>query len=362
MSRRRPVPLGNRRRALVLGALLVTAVAGCGNGSRDDYGGDGFAPDRIGRLGSLRDLVVVARSGDSAASALLVDRFEATQGDWGQFAGSEAGARVQADDVTRLGNPALPVGGMTLEQAHAFARWRYCRLPTAAEWRLATVGDLRRAMRFPWGQRLDATRANTADLRLGRTTPVGTFESGRRQGGDWPYDLIGNVREWTVTVPDSWFEASGVAEGGSFRGAQRYALGLAAVRAWSPAPGMLPTGLIVAVGGRRVPRRVVGVDYETPMIDVFEQRFDTQAGDERASRTGVRVYTTVGELLARLVADDQRVDDAGRRQVRQLLRREGHHELFARALEESTFAALDLPEDTVGGWLLALLRDGSGRR
>ena len=40
----------------------------------------------------------------------------------------------------------------------------------------------------------------------GEATPVGTFESGRRAGSDTPYDLVGNVREWSESVPASWCE------------------------------------------------------------------------------------------------------------------------------------------------------------
>src|SRR5690606_25109281 len=66
----------------------------------------------------------------------------------------------------------------------------------AEEWEYAcTRGG---ANRFPWGDKLDATRVNTGELGLMRSTPVGTFESGRR--GDAAFDLIGNVGEWTETV------------------------------------------------------------------------------------------------------------------------------------------------------------------
>ena len=146
------------RRAALLGALLLAACSGDQRAP-----GPGRGPVlREGRFGSLRDFVLVDRDGASAGAALFVDRFEATQADWLQFAASASGADVGAGAVIVKGRSSLPVGGMDLRQARAFARWRCGRLPSEEEWLRVTGGGGRSP--FPWGSKEDATRANTGDL------------------------------------------------------------------------------------------------------------------------------------------------------------------------------------------------------
>jgi hypothetical protein len=85
-----------------------------------------------------------------------------------------------------------------LHRAREFAAWRFCRLPREEEWEYAcTQGG---STAYPWGGNFFQTWANTHGLRLGRVTRVGSFESGRSSGG--PFDLIGNVAEWTESI--SW--------------------------------------------------------------------------------------------------------------------------------------------------------------
>ena len=158
---------------------------------------------RGGRFGSSRDFVLFVGVGGARGEALLVDRFEVTQADWSQFS-SQLEGLAAASDLGLAGADALPASGMDLAQARAFAGWRLGRLPTSDEWRRVTAGGGNSP--FPWGVKQFATHANTGDLGLGEAMPVGTFESGRRAGGDMPYDLIGNVREWTETVPLEWLE------------------------------------------------------------------------------------------------------------------------------------------------------------
>ena len=164
------------------------------------------ALQRAGRYGSLRDLVLFASTDPVDAEALFVDRFEVTRGDWKEFAVSEAGRAAGAPTVLSGGDPDLPIGGIDLTLARAFAAWRFLRLPRREEWLVAAAVDGR--SRYPWGGRDDPLRTNSAELGLGRATPVGTFESGRRGGGDQPYDLVGNVSEWTESVPVAWWSAA----------------------------------------------------------------------------------------------------------------------------------------------------------
>jgi formylglycine-generating enzyme required for sulfatase activity len=95
-----------------------------------------------------------------------------------------------------------PVVGVSWYEAVAFCDWlsekysRRFRLPTEAEWEKAARGadDVRV---YPWGDRDEINRANTAELGLGRTTPVNAFPLGASPFG--VFDMSGNVFEWTLS-------------------------------------------------------------------------------------------------------------------------------------------------------------------
>jgi len=107
------------------------------------------------------------------------------------------------------GNPAQPVVGVCWYEAHAYCLWlndvlesdRY-RLPSEAEWEAAARG---RSVwrRYAWGDDFDPLRANTAETRLGVTTPVGVFPEGATPDTGL-LDLCGNVWEWTQ---DTWHDS-----------------------------------------------------------------------------------------------------------------------------------------------------------
>jgi formylglycine-generating enzyme required for sulfatase activity len=327
------------RRLAVL--ALSWVVVACGGDPGVGVGSVG-SNQRSGRFGSLRDFVLVDRD-----AGLFVDRFEATQADWVGFAATDRGRAVAAGDVSIIGRLSLPVGGMDLLQARAFASWRCGRLPSEREWQGVTEGGGRGS--FPWGTKEDATRANTGDLGLRERMPVGTFESGRKAGGDAPYDLIGNVREWTETVPPEWCLDSGPDPSSFSRSLARVERN-PSLAAWGDRFGLVPAGLLVASGGPGVPRRCVGADFETQMRFVRERSFDTQAAGERRLRTGLRVYATAAELVERLVGLRGEVDGDERLQLQAFVGRRGH-----RAALASVAAGLDaasLPARSAGRALL----------
>lgn len=297
---------------------------------------------RRGQFGSLRDFVLYARPQDPPETALLVDRFEVTQDDWAAFARTEEGIAVAARGVGSRGSGALPASGMTLQQARAFARWRLGRLPTEAEWVRATEAG--GSSPFPWGVKEFATHANSGNLGLGERTPVGTFESGRRAGFNSPYDLIGNVREWTETVPDDWCGEAGI--GPSFVANRRRVLTTPALSSWSVL-GIVPPAMVATVGSGGAPRRVVGVDYATPLSDIATPQDDRQMPDERRLRTGMRVYTTVGELLGRLLSMTRPATAEERLQMVRFVARKGHRDVLVKAFRNSPLADATFPSGSV---------------
>jgi formylglycine-generating enzyme required for sulfatase activity len=84
--------------------------------------------------------------------------------------------------------------------AMAFCHWasatlgQNIALPTSAQWQRAFQGDDARA--YPWGNRFDKDRCNTAENNLKMTTIVMRYDDGRSPYG--VYDMAGNVWEWCV--------------------------------------------------------------------------------------------------------------------------------------------------------------------
>lgn len=125
-----------------------------------------------------------------------------------------------------------PVVLVSWHSANAYCRWEGKRLPTEAEWEKAARGTDGRV--FPWGNKLEATRANIPNLGLGDTTPVNAFDEGRSPYG--LYDMAGNVFQWT----SDWFlpypgnkaphpnygETLKVLRGGSFYDCSYYRCGI----------------------------------------------------------------------------------------------------------------------------------------
>ncbi|MBX3463079.1 MAG: SUMF1/EgtB/PvdO family nonheme iron enzyme [Planctomycetes bacterium] len=321
MTARPRATLPGSRTAAVAALLVVAAgLAACRRDGGIDGGG---ALVRSGRFGSLRDFVLIERLEHGRVLPLFVDRFEVTRGDWIEFAATPAGRAVDAAVAALDGDPALPVGMVDLQQARAFARWRFARLPRREEW-AAAVGDGR--YRFPWGSKADATRANTGELGLGEPVPVGTFEAGRRAGGNFPYDLIGNVSEWTESVAAGW-TASQLDPVASLQVGRERVLRTPALAVWLGPGGLVPLPWAVAAAGRGVPREVVGADFLAPMASVLE----AVPAEDRRLRTGLRLVATPAELLAALLAADGSPRAGDLEQVRRFVRRDQHRAALAEA-------------------------------
>jgi hypothetical protein len=138
--------------------------------------------------------VFLAPSPGSGGPLLLVARYETTR--------VEFGTAQSAQDAE------LPAVGMARAEAAAWAAERGMRLPTREEWIHLRVegGAVSR----------ERGRANTLELGLGRSLPVGAIESGRTGLGG--YDFEGNVWEWLAddANPSEGSERRALQAGGSF--------------------------------------------------------------------------------------------------------------------------------------------------
>jgi formylglycine-generating enzyme required for sulfatase activity len=98
--------------------------------------------------------------------------------------------------LARLANH--PVVLVSATDAEAYCRWRHpsFRLPTETEWEKAARGD--HGWIFPWGDRWDPGRLNSATRGPGGTTPVPRYPTGASPYG--LLDAVGNVFQWTAST------------------------------------------------------------------------------------------------------------------------------------------------------------------
>lgn len=99
-----------------------------------------------------------------------------------------------------LSQPDLPVVNVSFDQAQAFARWAGKRLPRPEEWEKAARGSSGQLL--PWGDELDASRANVGGGAAAGLQAVGSHPEGRSPYG--VLNVVGNVWEWVdaTKAPD----------------------------------------------------------------------------------------------------------------------------------------------------------------
>lgn len=183
----------------------------------------------------LRGLVIQNRITSKQADDWITirnwtdERFEQQLEEW--YPAGKLYRQPEFWDDTRFNNPAQPVVGVTWFEARAYCNWltanglvprpvgsdtpgvspsrgvtlptgrgtdsKIFRLPTEAEFEAAARGKTGRS--FPYGKKFDASRCNTFESHIRRTTPVGIFDNATPEGA---FDLSGNAYTWTSSIYD----------------------------------------------------------------------------------------------------------------------------------------------------------------
>jgi formylglycine-generating enzyme required for sulfatase activity len=142
-------------------------------------------------------------------STFYMDKYEVTQGEYERFVKATKRGKpfvpVFEDDAQKILKPEFAAMGMSWMDADAYCQWAGKRLPTEAEWEKAAKGEGNR--KYPWGDEVDATRANLDGEEDGYKylAPPGKFQAGRSAYG--LYDMAGNVAEWVSdTYDDKYYK------------------------------------------------------------------------------------------------------------------------------------------------------------
>ena len=157
-------------------------------------------------------------STDIYVEAFYMDKYEVTNAQYKKFV--DANPQWQKDQILDeyhnqyylnywngnnypTGKDDYPVTHVSWYAAMAYAQWTDKRLPTEAEWEKAARGGLA-GMYYPWGDAIDASKANY-DGNFDGPTPVGNYSA----NGYGLYDMSGNLWEWCLDAHGYYVTPSG---------------------------------------------------------------------------------------------------------------------------------------------------------
>ena len=132
-------------------------------------------------------------------SAYYIDRHEVSNAQYVEFIKATDYSAPAYWDHHRLNQPTQPVTGVNWYDANTYCHWANKRLPTEAEWEKAARGPA--GSIYPWGNTLDANKANFAKGQTGQnhiTVPVDAYPEGKSYYG--VYNMTGMTQTIT-TLP-----------------------------------------------------------------------------------------------------------------------------------------------------------------
>ena len=190
--------------------LVKSAIGALSSGVGDMV----LIPAGAFQMGSTEDFTDERPVHTVYVDAFYMDKYEVTNAEYKKFV--DANPQWQKGRIERrfhdggylyqwngnnylVGKGDHPVVYVSWYAAMAYARWAGKRLPTEAEWEKAARGGLA-GKRYPWGDTIDATKANYGG-HVGDTTPVGSYPA----NGYGLYDMSGNVSEWCLDAYDEGF-------------------------------------------------------------------------------------------------------------------------------------------------------------
>ncbi|GDX88761.1 hypothetical protein LBMAG45_06170 [Nitrospirota bacterium] len=127
----------------------------------------------------------------------LIDTYEVSNKDYGQFIKAKGHPAPAYWDDPRLNKAEQPVAGVNWGDAQAFCKYRDKRLPTEAEWEKAARGP--KATLYPWGNEFDAAKTNYGKNHEA-SMPINAYPEGVSYYG--AYNMAGNVFEWVA----DWYD------------------------------------------------------------------------------------------------------------------------------------------------------------
>ena len=129
--------------------------------------------------------------------AYLLDKYEVSNKDYGEFIKTTGHPAPAYWDDPRLNKPNQPVVGVNWYDGKAYCESQGKRLPTEAEWEKAARGP--KGYLYPWGHEFDPTKVNYGKTH-DATMPIDAYPDGVSDYG--LYNMAGNVFEWVA----DWYD------------------------------------------------------------------------------------------------------------------------------------------------------------